>query len=471
MASSNRGVDPLSLLFTLYIATVITSLGISLFQFYYEKRQVYRFSIYFWLTISLSLFINIVSDKLNFTTLAISGFGTFLSQLILGYILSQILKVKFETRLYTTLFILVGLIAEFTPFIKNNRTLYIVILCSVETLPALVTSLKVLFNSKLKKTSSQILLAVFTLLMSLHYLDYAFSIQDKNYYLLVLAVAFFLLHSISALIPMAVNEVDLQIRNENLELEIRERVESLRKADFQLWQNNRLSTLGHFAGIIAHEINTPLSTISVSAQYILNQLFKPDFDLNKISEKMMSIKHSVHFISEMTHQLKTVAGESTQNVLSKLNLKDILIDINRSFNELPEHAAISLNDITPNKKSYISARENDVEHIFRNIIQFFSIDTLDKKSTSESQIFISLKTNHQHVELNFRKNDNNHLILSSANYQGQSPVFLNLNFTVAKSLAERNKGSLHYDQDTHAVILKFTAFDSQEKMKPHQELI
>jgi len=471
MASSNISVDPLSLIFTLYVATVITALGISLFQFYYEKRQVYRFSIYFWLANSLSLFINIISDKLNITFLTISGIGTFLSQLVLGYILSQILKVKFAARLYTVVFILACLIAELTPFIKNNRTLYLIILCFAETLPALVTSSKVLFNNKLKKTSSQILLAFFTLLMSVHYLDYAFSIQDKTYYLLGLSIAFFLLHSISTLIPMAINEVDLQIRNENLESEIRDRVESLRKADFQLWQNNRLSTLGHFAGIITHEINTPLSTISVSAQYILNQLFKPDLDRNKISEKMMSIKHSVHFISEMTHQLKTVAGESTKHVLSKIILKDILIDINRSFHELLDHAIISLNDLTPQTQSYVLACENDIEHIFRNIIQFFASDILDKKSANHSQIFISINTNNHEVELTFKKNDDNHLILSATNPQGQSPVFLNLNFTVAKSLAERNKGSLQYDQDSHAVVLKFTTLSAHEQLTQPQELI
>lgn len=451
-------MDSLNLIFCLYVATVVVALGVSLFQLYYEKKHVYKYSIYFWLTISLSLAMNILSHKFNITSLTVSGLGTFLSQLVLAYVISQILKVKFNSRPYILLFLVACICAETLPLFKNNLTYYILLLSLVETWPALHVSIKALSNRNIKKTSSQILLISFTLLMSVHYLDYAFLIKNQSDYLLGLILAFFLLHSISALIPMAINEIVLQAKNENLESEVKSRVEALRKADLQIWSNSRLSTIGHFAGIIAHEINTPLSTISISSQYILNKLDQPEINTTKLSEKIKTIKASALHIADMTNQLKTVAGDQVNNKITIVLIEDILKNLKRAMSEVSIYPTLNVQNLSPSKTFPILAQELDIEHILRNIIHFFCID--HNFSVQQFKILhISTQIIESNVEIKFSLEFNDPMTSFERLQSEESPI--NLSFIVAKSLVEKNNGILRYEPINHQIEIKFPLYNRQ----------
>lgn len=466
-------MDQLSLIFFLYTATALTALAISVFQFVYEKKQIYKYSVYFWITVCLSLFVNILNSKFNIANLILSGLGTLASQLILGMILSRMSKNDFSIKPYVVFFGVLAVLIESIPIVKDYKILYITILSFAATLPALYTSFKFIFSKSHKKTSSQILLAVFTFLMSLHYLDYGYTTQNPNLYLLGLIVSFFLLHSISTLIPMAINELDLQQRNENLEEEIRNRIALLRKRDHLVWENNRLSNLGHFSGILAHEINTPLSTISVATQHMQNLVSKEIFDITKYTEKITLVKKSVKEISDMTTQLKTVADHSVNSYDSAVDLVELLSEIQRSLNTMADHPHINIiwpvNDV---KQTHILGNPKDLDHLLRNLIQHFIDEFEQINITNKCQITIIISTiNNDKINLNFTSNDECKKHINHYSSLATNLSIFNLNFIVAKSLAERNQASLEYDQTQYNLNLSFSIIKDEPQLNNHSSQI
>ena len=88
------------------------------------------------------------------------------------------------------------------------------------------------------------------------------------------------------------SENTLQTRNDALEEEVIRRATQLTEAREQLWQSNKLASLGLMAGGIAHEINNPLSIIGLqmeslqtNAQY--DRLTKDE--TIKVSTRVLSV--------------------------------------------------------------------------------------------------------------------------------------------------------------------------------------
>jgi C4-dicarboxylate-specific signal transduction histidine kinase len=87
-----------------------------------------------------------------------------------------------------------------------------------------------------------------------------------------------------------------------------------------------MASLGEMASGMAHEINSPIQTISLIAQRVQRQLNK-GLSEQDISESMEKITSNVDKISEIIDSLRKVARNSSEEEFHNTKLKDLIEDV------------------------------------------------------------------------------------------------------------------------------------------------
>lgn len=118
-----------------------------------------------------------------------------------------------------------------------------------------------------------------------------------------------------------VNE-ELETLNENLAKRVDE---ELRKVEMQrqaLIQKSRIESLGQLAAGIAHEINQPLSSISLAMENASFKLGAGSSDINYLISKMETIKQNVYRIKSIIDQVKTFSKPGFNGVFSEVDINE-----------------------------------------------------------------------------------------------------------------------------------------------------
>jgi PAS domain S-box-containing protein len=93
-----------------------------------------------------------------------------------------------------------------------------------------------------------------------------------------------------------------------------------------LIQSAKMTSLGEMAGGIAHEINTPLTIILMSANQVEGQLRKESPDLTKSILLLKKIESTAQRISEIVRGLSTFSRNSNQDDWHVSSMKKIIMD-------------------------------------------------------------------------------------------------------------------------------------------------
>lgn len=105
-----------------------------------------------------------------------------------------------------------------------------------------------------------------------------------------------------------------------LAAEIRKQAEDLRRAEVREAQSDKLQALGTLAAGAAHELSTPLSTISVVINEV-EQLLKSESASEEINEDVLLIKKELErcrgILSKMSAEAGQTTGESSQSMSVK----------------------------------------------------------------------------------------------------------------------------------------------------------
>lgn len=89
---------------------------------------------------------------------------------------------------------------------------------------------------------------------------------------------------------------------------------------------SKMSELGKMAGGIAHEINTPLALIGISAEQIRAGLENPNPDFPKLIEKAIRIDQTTERIARIVHGLKIFSREDGQTTFADVKIADLVQD-------------------------------------------------------------------------------------------------------------------------------------------------
>jgi len=115
--------------------------------------------------------------------------------------------------------------------------------------------------------------------------------------------------------------------------EQRREEEELRAKELQLVHSSRLSSLGEMATGIAHEINQPLSIISMAAEGILRDIKKKRLDVGLLPKDIKDINKNVQRIDRLITHMRTYARqpEEWQSVEPAELLNDAFVMLGEQF--------------------------------------------------------------------------------------------------------------------------------------------
>ena len=99
--------------------------------------------------------------------------------------------------------------------------------------------------------------------------------------------------------------------------------DKLRVLQLALEQANRLSTLGQMSASLAHEINQPLASISMSAEASLRWMNRPEPDLPEINACVTAIVKEAHRAAEVVKRIRTLSKKGTVTLL-QLDLREVI---------------------------------------------------------------------------------------------------------------------------------------------------
>jgi signal transduction histidine kinase len=241
----------------------------------------------------------------------------------------------------------------------------------------------------------------------------------------------------------------------NLETEVNSRTQELIKTHQELDEQRvrsiesaRLASLGEMAGGIAHEINNPLTIISLITQQQRDLIDKDKFHLHDIREAFTKIDTTTFRIAKIIQGLRKFSREGGKDPLEKASLNAIIDSSLTLCHEKFKQHQIQVH-WTPLEQDYtLLCRPVQISQVFLNLLSnaFDAIQDLPEK-----WIEIQVREVDNHVEI--RVIDSGHGIDASLKEKIFQPFFTlkglgkgtGLGLSISKGIIEGHQGKIFVD--------------------------
>lgn len=161
----------------------------------------------------------------------------------------------------------------------------------------------------------------------------------------------------------------LALWNETLEQRVAERTteilrkdEELRTISQQLWQASKLATMGELGASIAHELNNPLATVSLSIESLLTQVLPGDPRRRKLEVIEQEVERMGGLVANLLQ-----FSRRTQAQISSLDLRE---EIERTLElihyHLRNHRITVVREFPPNVPLVLADRQQ-LRQLFLNL--------------------------------------------------------------------------------------------------------
>lgn len=207
--------------------------------------------------------------------------------------------------------------------------------------------------------------------------------------------------------------------------------------------HSRMTSLGQVAATIAHEINTPLTSIMFRVEYLLNQTKQTP----EAQTQLKQIVSTVQKISKITEGVKQVARDGAEDPFESVNLQSLIQDVySLCENKTLRHKVKLTSEIDYNGKIY--GRQVQLTQVLVNLINN-SVDAI-KDQTSP---WIKIKISSQNSQVIIKVQDSGLGIKPEVAAKIFKPFFstkpqgegTGLGLGLSKKIVEQHKGTLVVD--------------------------
>lgn len=271
--------------------------------------------------------------------------------------------------------------------------------------------------------------------------------------------ALLLIYFISMLIPVVINRRISADLNEILENKVQERTEQLVLAQEKLTQSAKMAALGEMAGGIAHEINTPLGTISLISEQIQDLVNEDPLDRQALTDLTKTVSRTVQRITDIILGLRTFSRDGTNDRFENASVKQIIEDTLALCREKIKHAEVQIKVNAIDDNMTLFCRPVQISQVLLNLINN-SCDAL--MPLHEKWIDISVESCNDTIEISVM--DSGSGITESIQRKLYQPFFstkpigqgTGLGLSVSKGIIQSHKGTLSLDTTSRNTRFVFT---------------
>lgn len=214
-------------------------------------------------------------------------------------------------------------------------------------------------------------------------------------------------------------------------------------------RTSKMATLGEMAGNIAHEINTPLTTIAILSQSVSRQTNLAQPSIVKIADAAMKIETVTARIARIASGLRTFSRDSDSEPMAVTSLRSIVEDTldfcNEKFrmNQIPLYCQID-------QSHFINCRPVQMSQVLLNLISN-SFDAI----VGTNEPWVKIESSLQDSNLCIRVLDSGKGISTELANRIMEPLFTTkpagkgtgLGLSISKSIIEAHQGRLEIEQN------------------------
>jgi C4-dicarboxylate-specific signal transduction histidine kinase len=145
-------------------------------------------------------------------------------------------------------------------------------------------------------------------------------------------------------------------------------------------QSAKLASLGPMAGGVAHEINTPLTTILLTSGLLRGDLRTGDYQLEVMEKRIEKIERATCRIESIVRGLTKFARDSSSDSVGPANLSSVINEGLAFFRERAKLRQVEL-DVQCDDQVSVSCVRHQVAQVIVNLVSnsFDAVDELDER--------------------------------------------------------------------------------------------
>ena len=256
----------------------------------------------------------------------------------------------------------------------------------------------------------------------------------------------------------AENEVKLQQqRFEMLEQHAREVGDLLKEREEiirQLTLSNKSAGMGALVAGIAHEVNQPLTDLTLKTEILETLLQRPDdrFELGTLTEEM---RNDAFKVSQIVRTLRSMFMTRSQN-FETINFSDVVRDVLLIVEGRRHRAGIELSSSLP-EQVMVSGDLTQLQQVVLNLLNN-AMDALDEAGLQAPAIDVRCDVHDDHLFLHVRDNG------PGIDAQRQEEVFalfktskaqgMGVGLWLSRSIVNAHGGSLGFENQNHGVVFQ-----------------
>lgn len=155
---------------------------------------------------------------------------------------------------------------------------------------------------------------------------------------------------------------EVEAWNRELEQRVQEKTEALKRAQVEILQAEKLASLGHLSGGLAHEIRNPLNSISLFVQ-----LMKGSVDDPEAQDYLEKIMNEIDRIDGLLTRL-LAAAKRPRYELSQVSIESVINEVVESFRPQLSHYGIAVETCLRKTPPPFRADAAEIGQIFSNLI-------------------------------------------------------------------------------------------------------
>jgi PAS domain S-box-containing protein len=169
--------------------------------------------------------------------------------------------------------------------------------------------------------------------------------------------------------------------------------DKLRVQQLALEQANRLSTLGQMSASLAHEINQPLASISMSAEASLRWMNRPEPDLPEINFCINAIVKEAHRAAEVVKRIRALSKKGSVTLV-QLDLCGVIAEsVLLVEKELQRHH-VQYDLTLPKQSAWVAGDKIQLQQVLINLL-VNAIQAMEQTAVPERRLQLNLKADQQ----------------------------------------------------------------------------